>query len=219
LKVRGHRIEPGEIEAALAAHPTVRESLVLVKHDARGRERLVAYVIPAQGAEINAAGLRAFLKQRLPEYMIPAAIAPVAAWPLTPGGKLDRGALPEPEIRTAEMDALYVVPRTHLEKEITAIWRQVLGVEKVGLNDNFFDLGGHSLLMAEIFARLTQVTNQELTMIELFEYPTVGALAQFLSRHEAPPNRAPQGAATKQKEGRELLREQFRRRQQGGKKS
>ncbi len=195
VKVRGYRIELGEIEAALAAHPAVREAVVLVREDAVDParvdsvrdQRLVAYLIPRDGDEPNAAELRHYLRARLPEYMVPAAFVWRQSWPLSATGKLDRKALPPPERpegTAARQDARTAVAtrsgREELEETIAAVWREVIGTETVGRSDNFFDLGGHSLLMARVQAQLRERLQRSLPLVELFQHPTVAALAEHL---------------------------------------
>ncbi|WP_262188203.1 non-ribosomal peptide synthetase, partial [Serratia ficaria] len=178
VKIRGFRIECGEIEAALAAHPAVREAVV----DARetgGDKRLVAWVVPAAGvAEEGLAGtLRQHLSAALPDYMVPAAWVVVAALPLSPNGKLDRRALPEPQ--GAQSQAAYAAPQGERETLLAEIWRELLGVERVGRHDNFFELGGHSLLAVRLTNRLQQAGLQ-LQLQALFAGPTLHLLAQQL---------------------------------------
>ena len=178
VKVRGHRIELGEIEARLAAHPAVREAVVLAREDRPGDQRLVAYAI-ARGELPAAAELKGWLRERLPEPMVPGIFVFLDAWPLTPNGKVDRRALPAPR-RAASPEAAAPLPAGGLEAAIAEVWREVLGVETVGLKDNFFDLGGHSLLLARVHARLQEALGVSLTMVDLLRHPTVGALAAFL---------------------------------------
>ncbi|HEX5760628.1 MAG TPA: non-ribosomal peptide synthase/polyketide synthase [Thermoanaerobaculia bacterium] len=195
VKVRGYRIELGEVEAALAAHPAVREAVVLTREDAVDParvesvrdQRLVAYLIPRDGVEADAAELRRHLRARLPEYMVPAAFVWRQSWPLSATGKLDRKALPPPERPAgtgSRQDARAAVGarngREDLEETIAAVWREVIGTEAVGRNDNFFDLGGHSLLMARVQARLGERLERSLPLVELFQHPTVAALAEHL---------------------------------------
>ena len=172
VKIRGYRIELGEVEAALSRHPAVRECVVVAHED-----RLVGYVVAA--TTVNE--LREHLRAQLPEYMVPSVIVLLERLPLTANGKLDRSALPVPDPAGALVTTTFVAPRTELERAISAIWQTVLGREKVGINDNFFDLGGHSLLLVKVYAQLRAELGVELQMLKLFEYPTVGSLAAFLS--------------------------------------
>ena len=184
VKIRGFRIEVGEVEAVLAQHAGVRESVVVAREDDRGSTRLVAYVVANNGA-LQIAELRNYMKQRLAEYMVPSAIVRLEVFPLTPNGKLDRKALPAPDGASCEADGPYVAPRSELERVIADVWREALGVERVGVRDNFFNLGGHSLLLIRVNSRLREALRMELPVVELFKYPTVSALAEHLSRSHA----------------------------------
>ncbi len=175
LKVRGFRIEPGEVEAALAAHPRVREAAVVARADAAGDARLVGYVVAEGGAAPSAAELRAWLAGRLPGHMVPAAIAVLDAMPRTPSGKTDLRALPAPE--GAAGDAR-VAPRTPTEEILAGIWAEVLGVERVGAGDDFFALGGQSLLATRVVTRVRLATGADLPLRAMFEAPTPAALAE-----------------------------------------
>jgi acyl-coenzyme A synthetase/AMP-(fatty) acid ligase len=192
VKLRGFRIELGEIEAMLSQHPAVRESVVLAREDRPGDMRLVAYIVETpsdRGAEARQGevsrqlvpGLRSFLQERLPAYMVPAAFVLLEALPLTPNGKVDRQALPAPDPRRPELEGRFVAPQTEVERTIAAVWQEVLGVAKVGIHDNFFDLGGHSLLLVRLQSKLRDVLPTEVAIIDLLRYPTVSALAQALS--------------------------------------
>jgi amino acid adenylation domain-containing protein len=180
IKVRGFRVEVGEIESVLRQHAAVREVAVAAYDDGRGGVRLVAYVVPRARTTTGPHDLREFLREQLPEYMIPSAIVPLEALPLTPNGKLDRRALPAPD-GAGEADGPYVAPRSQLERVIADVWREALGVERVGVSDNFFNLGGHSLLLIRVNSRLREALRAELPVVELFKYPTVSALAEHLS--------------------------------------
>jgi amino acid adenylation domain-containing protein len=181
VKVRGFRIELGEIEAALAAHPGVRETVVVARTDAPGDTRLVAYLTASGDAVPDAAALREHLRAGLPEHMVPAAFVGMEALPLSPNGKVDRKALPAPEAGR-DPAATFVPPRDETERAIAAIWREALGVEQVGADDNFFDLGGHSLLLVRVHGRIREALGADVTVVELFQHPTVGALAARLAR-------------------------------------
>lgn len=189
VKVRGYRIELAEIEAALHHEPTVRDAVVVAHDDSTGSKRLVAYVILAADKDkAHVAELQRKLQWELPGYMIPSVFVPVAAFPLTPNGKVDRRALSAPDHRHSATTQTYVTPAPGWEQQIAAIWQQVLQVERVGAYDNFFDLGGHSLLMAKIKTLLQdELPVPDLAMVELFQYPTVHGLAQYLSQKQEPP--------------------------------
>jgi amino acid adenylation domain-containing protein len=184
VKIRGHRIEPGEIELALSRHPAVREIVVVAREDTPGDKRLVAYVVAAPGARPTATELRRFAQDKLPEPMTPSAFVFLDALPLTPNGKVNRKALPAPVGRRPELETAYLAPRSGQEKTIAKVWRELLGVEAVGLNDNFFDLGGNSLLVVQAQARLREALGRDLPVVKLFQYPTVKALAGFLCERE-----------------------------------
>ncbi|MEW5925850.1 MAG: amino acid adenylation domain-containing protein [Gemmatimonadota bacterium] len=173
VKVRGFRIEPGEVEAALERHPAVREAVVGVRDDG-GERRLVAYVVAADGAEAGVGELRAWLRGSLPEYMLPSAVVALESLPLTPTGKIDRRALPAPD---ASAGGAYTAPRGESEERLAAIWAEVLGVDRVGAEDDFFALGGHSLLATRVASRVRQAFGVEMPLRALFEAPTVAGLA------------------------------------------
>ena len=179
VKIRGFRIEIGEIESVLSRHPAVREVVVSAREDNPGNKRLIAYLAPKQ-APPGVDELRGFLKQRLPDYMLPAAFVFLNAFPLTFSGKVDRRALPAPaEERQTEKS--YIAPQNEVEKIITSIWQEILKVNRVGVNDNFFDLGGHSLLLVRMQTRLRESFAREIPISEIFRYPTVSLLAKFLA--------------------------------------
>ncbi len=181
VKIRGFRVEPGEIEAALKREPGVREAVVLPWEAAADGKRLVAYLVPANGAQLDAALLRASLRGRLPDHMIPAAFVSLPALPLTSSGKLDRAALRN--VTAAELEdlalgaAAYVAPRTADEELLAGIFGQILGASRVGAADSFFDLGGHSLLATRLASRIRDVFGVELPLADLFESPTVAGIA------------------------------------------
>jgi amino acid adenylation domain-containing protein len=208
VKIRGFRVELGEVEAALAAHPAVRQAVVAARADRGGGRRLVAWLVPAAApagpaalghGEASAAAappdrsaavlapeeLRRFLAERLPEAFIPSRFVLLPSLPLTANGKIDRAALPELDASRPELRSAYRAPRSELERRIAAVWREVLGVEKAGVHDNFFDLGGHSLLLAQVHGRLGAALGRELALLDLYRHPTIGALALHLSRAPA----------------------------------
>ncbi|HEV2705717.1 MAG TPA: amino acid adenylation domain-containing protein [Pyrinomonadaceae bacterium] len=208
VKVRGFRIELGEVEAALNEQKEVREALVIAQADASGQSRLVAYVSAEPNQEITKKELRERLRERLPEFMIPAVFVLLSELPLMPNGKVDRRALPAPEEVSDEVEES-VAPQTEVESIIAGIWREVLRREKVGVHENFFDLGGHSLLMVQVHNRLRKAFDTNITMLDLFKYPTISALAGYIApasqsvslpplprvEVEAPQVRAAQGAS------------------------
>ncbi|HVG06898.1 MAG TPA: amino acid adenylation domain-containing protein, partial [Thermoanaerobaculia bacterium] len=176
VKVRGFRIELGEIEVALARHGYVREAVVLAREDVPGDQRLVAYVVPAGGERPD---LRELLRRSLPDYMIPAAFVELEALPVTPNGKLDRRALPAPRWDHGETDES-AAPDTPTEKALAGLWREILGVEHVGVRDSFFDLGGHSLLATQLVARIREAFRVEMPLRAVFQAPALGELAAAL---------------------------------------
>ncbi|HEV3468926.1 MAG TPA: non-ribosomal peptide synthetase [Pyrinomonadaceae bacterium] len=177
LKVRGHRVEVGEAEAALLGCAGVKEAVVAARADARGETRLVAYLVAERGASLNTDALRRSLRETLPEYMLPSAFEVLDALPLTPSGKVNRLALPasSPTTRRAATD--YVAPRTEAERVLAEIWAEVLGLERVGVGEDFFDAGGHSLLATRVVSRINTTFRIELPLRAVFESPTVAALA------------------------------------------
>jgi acyl-coenzyme A synthetase/AMP-(fatty) acid ligase/acyl carrier protein len=176
VKVRGFRIEPGEIEAVMRSHESVTDCVVVAREDVPGDRRLVAYVVGA----VEADELREHLRGSLPEYMVPAAFVALDALPLTPNGKLDRKALPAPEY-VAEAN-LYVAPRTPLEEVLADIWAEVLGVQRVGVHDSFFELGGHSLLIMRLLARIQDTLDLRISIRTVFSMPTLEAMAAEIER-------------------------------------
>ena len=183
VKIRGFRIEVGEVEAVLAQHAGVRESVVIAREDERGSNRLIAYVVASNG-DLQTAELRAFLKQRLAEYMVPSSFVVLDALPHTPNGKVDRRALRKVDAARVDNSEVYIAPRSSMETVITNIWQELLKVEKVGVNDNFFGLGGHSLLLVHAQSKVTEALRVKISMVEMFKYPTVSALAEHLSQQQ-----------------------------------
>ncbi|MGI9072205.1 MAG: non-ribosomal peptide synthetase [Bryobacteraceae bacterium] len=182
LKIRGYRIEPNEIVSALAEHPTVQMSVVVGRDDAAGEKRIVAYIVPKLGTRPTDKDLRDFLSSRLPEYMVPATFVRIDSLPINASGKIDRVALPMPDESNCLYADAYVVPRTPIEDRIAQIVAPLVGVEKVGSEDNFFLLGGHSLLGTQLIARIRDAFGVELRLRVLFESPTTAALASEVER-------------------------------------
>jgi amino acid adenylation domain-containing protein len=182
LKLRGFRIEPGEIEAVLTELPVIRQALVMLREDHPGDRQLVAYLV-GEGVEVES--VKAHLARRLPEYMRPAAMVLLPVMPCTPNGKVDRRALPAPDGSLANRDPARAMPGTVLEREIHRIWVQILGIRDFGVHDNFFALGGHSLLAARVAHRINETLNIEVTLRLLFENPTVAGLAKSLSTRDS----------------------------------
>jgi amino acid adenylation domain-containing protein len=182
VKIRGFRIEPGEIESAITSHSGVRESVVVARDDASGTKRLVAYLVPVDGSAPTIPELRNHLRAKLPEHMVPSVFVPLDRLPLTSNGKVDRRALPEPAGTRAEVEAPFAAAETDAEKKIATIWQEALGVDKVGIDDNFFDAGGHSLLMINVQWKLKEAFAREVALVDMFEHPTVRSLAAHLGR-------------------------------------
>ncbi len=203
VKLRGFRIELGEIEAAIGQHPDVQAAAVVVREEAPGQKRLVAYIVPGQeqrtknkeqkseeedpqfsilNSQFSIQELRAFLKERLPDYMIPAAFVLLDALPLTPNGKVDRKALAAREGDQADRAHAYTAPRTPVEEILAGIWAQLLGVAQVSVEDSFFELGGHSLLATQLVSRLRDTFKVEVSLRTLFEAPTLEGLAEAVER-------------------------------------
>ena len=181
LKIRGYRVEPDEIAAALGAQPGVAACSVVARDDG-GERRLVAYVVPAPGAGVGREALIAALRRSLPDYMVPATFVTLAALPLTISGKVDRAALPAPDATNTLRDGDVVAPRTDVETELAAILSSLLGVDEVSVQDNFFMLGGHSLLGTQLIARVRDVFGVELSLRTLFDAPTIADLAAEIER-------------------------------------
>ncbi|MFP2907012.1 amino acid adenylation domain-containing protein, partial [Pyxidicoccus sp. 3LFB2] len=185
VKLRGFRIELGEIEAGLRAHPDVREAVVLAREEPPAGKFLVAYTVAHEGRALDEAGLRAFLKQSLPEYMVPSAFVPCERLPLTSNGKVDRAALLAIPVQRTRVPRSRP-PSSEAERTLARIWQDVLQVDRVGATESFFDLGGHSLLVTQVRARVGQAFGREPSMVELFEHVTVESLAAHLSASPAP---------------------------------
>ena len=216
VKIRGFRIEPGEIEATLSRHPGIRETVVVARSDAEGAKRLVAYYVVAPGAaEPAAEELGDFLRSRLPEYMVPSLWMALDRLPLTPNGKIDRRALPAPRAASTAA-AEYVAPRTETERAIAEVWREVLGLDRVGRHDKFFALGGHSLLLVRAHGRLAERLGREIAVIDLFRHPDVASLARFLDGGEESDVAAVEARAEVIEAGKDRRRMRLERRQAAG---
>ena len=181
VKIRGFRIELGEIESLLTQHPDIWETVVLLREDAPGDKRLVAYVVPQSDSSLTPAQLRQYLKAKLPEYMLPNAFVILESLPLTDNGKINRRALPAPDLQR-ELTEKYIAPRTPVEEILVQIWGQVLNIEQVGINDDFFELGGHSLLATQLVSRIRNTFQVELPLRELFNAATVAELANCIEQ-------------------------------------
>ena len=180
VKLRGFRIELGEIEAVLCEYPSVKEAVVIAKEDEKGEKRLIGYVAGSEGANIDRAELKRYLSERLPDYMVPAAIAVMDGFKLNANGKIDRGALPA-EIEE-EGDEAKEESRNAIEEVLAGIWMETLGVKRVGVKDNFFEIGGHSLLATQVISRVREVFVIEVALRRLFEEPTIAALGRLIEK-------------------------------------
>ncbi|HFQ93362.1 MAG TPA: hypothetical protein ENK32_05100 [Anaerolineae bacterium] len=181
VKIRGFRIELGEIEAALAGHTAVREVVVTAREDEAGHKQLAAYFTAVTPEPPTAGELRTFLKDKLPDYMIPAHFVPLDSLPLTASGKVNRRALPAPQLTRAAIAAEYVPPRNEIEEELVEMWQALLAVEQIGIYDNFFDLGGHSLLATQLIARIRAAFQVDLPLRRLFTAPNIANLADLIT--------------------------------------
>jgi amino acid adenylation domain-containing protein len=190
VKIRGFRIELGEIETVLLQHPSVEQTVVIDREDTPGEKRLVAYLVPSDQSSIQNPKskiqnqLRDFLKQKLPDYMIPSVFVLLETLPLTPNGKIDRRALLAPDQTRLEQEGTFVAPRDELERQMTQIWEKVLGIKAIGVKDNFFDLGGHSLLAVQLFAQIEKTLQTNLPLSAFFQSPTVEQLANSIRSQE-----------------------------------
>ena len=180
VKIRGFRIELGEIESALNQYPDVRETVVIAREDVPGDKRLVAYVVSLQQPAPTTDKLRRFLKDKFPEYMVPSAFVVLEALPLTPNGKVDRRALPAPDNTRQESPETFIAPRDELELQLTKVWEKVLGIKPIGVKDNFFNLGGHSMLIVQLFAQIEKTFGKKLPLATIFQAPNVEELANII---------------------------------------
>ncbi|MFQ5684549.1 MAG: AMP-binding protein [Candidatus Binatia bacterium] len=185
VKIRGYRVEVAETEAALVSLDIVKSAFVMAQEESAGVKRLVAYLVPYRQPAPTASTLRRKLAETLPDYMLPSVFVTLDAFPLTPTGKIDRRALPEPDNTRPKLDTAYVAPRTQVEKELAEIWAKVLSFDKIGIHDNFFDLGGHSLLATRVISRVISTFKVELPIKTLFESPTVADMAQIIIQNDA----------------------------------
>ena len=200
VKIGGHRVEPREVEAIVQSHPAVKQAAVVVDEE-QGIKRLIAYVVPREGQVVNAFDLERHVRQKLPEAMVPAAIVEVNAFPLTANGKIDRKRLPKVQsIKSGNLESAGA-PRTEIESFIAEVVQEHLKVANIGVEDNFFELGVHSVLLLSIHARLAARFNERITVIDLFTYPTVASLAKYL---EQPQDDAPLELAAMERADRQL---------------
>jgi hypothetical protein len=214
VKIRGFRIELEEIAAVLQAHPAIASAVVVARaagnrqvpqsgqagsgalesDDTSQAQRLIAYLVPRQNSAPAPGELRRFLQQKLPAYMVPALFVPLAALPLAPNGKIALQALPVAEDMRPGFDATYVMPGTAAEQTIARVWQEVLHIDRVGIHDNFFDVGGHSLAMVQVHSKLQAIYSSALSLVDMFHYPTISALARYVSQAEQSPSAVQQSA-------------------------
>ena len=206
VKLRGFRIELGEIEEVLAQLESVREAVVVAREEAGGTY-LAAYIVPAGANELNTQEVRAHLAAKLPDYMVPAVFLALKEMPLTPNGKIDRKALPDPQKLRAKSEAHYVAPTTETEHVVTEIWKELLKLDKVGVQDNFFELGGHSILIVQLHAKLKEQMGVDIPIIQLFKYPTVASLAKFLSEGREEEGKVVQQSKERAENRKDLMRQ------------
>jgi amino acid adenylation domain-containing protein len=180
VKIRGYRVEPGQVEAALCRHPGLRQCHVAAQRGPDGNSRLIGYVVPADGAIPTSGELYEFLRERLPDYMVPSAFVLLPALPLTPNGKLDRRTLPQPELAIFAPTRGPATPLAGMEEALAGMWTDLLGVSGVGADDNFFASGGHSLLATQLLWRIRQRFEVDLPVRRLFEHPTPAGLAEAI---------------------------------------
>jgi amino acid adenylation domain-containing protein len=179
VKIRGFRIELGEVEVCLSKHPEIRELAVVVREDIPGDKRLVAYIVPHQNQPPTTNNLRDFLSQKLPQYMIPSVFVILESLPLTPNGKIDRKALPSPNI-SEHLEGEFIAPRDEVEEQLANIWGKFLGHDSFGINDNFFDLGGHSLLSVRLVSEIEKFFNYRLPLSSFFQISTIAEIAKWI---------------------------------------
>jgi acyl carrier protein len=213
VKIRGFRIELGEIETVLNEHDSVREAVVVAREDVPGDKRLVAYLIPKTGQKIVSKELRHFLRTELPEFMVPSHFIKMDSFPLTPNKKTDRKALPAPDQVASETNVAYMAPTNDLERKVAEIWQRLLNVNQVGLNDNFFDLGGHSLLTVQAHRQLKAVVDREISITDMFRFPTIRSLVAYLSEDTNGSNGTKKSAVAKSSDRAATRREALKQRQ------
>jgi hypothetical protein len=209
VKIRGYRIELGEIEVKLVSHEGVREAVVIAREDVPGDVRLVAYLIP-EGSAVSDDALRSSLRATLPEFMVPASFVTLERFPMTPNGKIDRNALPAPGVVRSRSKAEYRAPGSDLEQTIAGVWKEVLYLDQVGVNDNFFDLGGHSLLVVQAHRKLRELCPEPLSLTDLYRFPTIRGLASHLSSDGSDDEQAKQSQARGEKRRQALGRRRRR---------
>lgn len=196
VKIRGFRVELGEIEAVLRQHPQINEVVVMVREEVVGDRRIVAYVVSPDSEDLSLNDIRRFMRDQLPEYMMPSSIVTLSSLPLTPNGKVDREALPAPGLGRAGMEVAFVAPRNVLEEAVARIWAETIGIELLGVHDNFFELGGHSLLATQVISRIREEFEVELPVRMMFEGMTVAEMATAIVSLEMHPGQSEKIAQT-----------------------
>jgi len=209
VKIRGFRIELGEIETALANHRAVKQAVVLAREDEPGDKRLVAYVVANPEEQLAIADLRSYLQGKLPDYMVPAIFMTVEAMPKTPSGKIDRRALPAPDSQRQEQSQSYAAwfdfahqpPQSELECLLAGVWSKLLKIDRVGIHDNFFEIGGNSLMTLQVAVQVRELLGTDLPIVKLFQHPTIAQLANYLNEGKSaiPSNNKFQDRADRQK--------------------
>jgi len=184
VKIRGYRIELQEVEAVLMTYPLVKQTVVVAREDQPGHQRLVAYLVPHSEQSLMTTELRRFLQDQLPDYAIPSAFVMLEVMPQTPNGKIDRKALPAPPSQRPSLEQDYVAPRTEQEHLLSSIWANILGLDQVGIYDNFYELGGNSLLSAQVVTQIQRTLNIDLSVVKLFQHPTIAEFATYLSQQQ-----------------------------------
>jgi acyl carrier protein len=205
VKIRGFRIEPREVESVVGQHPAVREAAVITREVNPGDMRLIAYVVLSEQPSTTLSDLNSFLKEKVPDYMVPSSFIVMDALPRTPHGKIDRQALPVSIGVRPELDAAFVPPQNEVEQTIAAAWKAALQVEQVGIHDNFFELGGNSLSMVRVHGQLRDRFEKDFPLIRMFKYPTISLLARYLSQEENE-QLAFEGQATRGRKQQEAMR-------------
>ncbi|WP_414526542.1 non-ribosomal peptide synthetase [Nodularia chucula] len=206
VKIRGFRIELGEIEARLAQHPAIAQAVVTLREDEPTEPRIVAYIV--SHPEIIPTELRTFLGEKLPTYMMPSAFIVLEKFPLTPNGKVDRKALPKSNNLPLTTTNNFIPPQTQIEQTLANIWQQVLSRENISIHDNFFDLGGHSLLIVRMQGQLNLKFNQNIPLVDLFRYPTINSLAKYLTQNTPTPDKEIENRISQQQTGKQRLLQQ-----------
>jgi acyl carrier protein len=184
VKIRGYGVEVAEVETVILAHDSIREAVVVARQNESGEDQLVAYCTSCS-PPANTAELRSFLRQKLPEYMIPSAFVILDAMPRTVAGKLDRRGLPDPGNSRPDLDTPYAAPRTPAEIEVEHLWREVLSLDRIGVHDNFFDLGGHSLAATRVVSQVIKKFQLEIPLQSLFRSPTIAQMAEVIAQSQA----------------------------------